>query len=831
MYMARGVAFACVASCAFAAPVHRELLLDSVLDSVGHAAGTANSLVSATAESVATGSSSWLRWGRTDEESEPYVSTYTTENSSQPKPELLWSEKVMLMDGVGYHEHSHTAKDGYYIGNIPPIKRLGLPSLNLHDASQGVRTHHAAMIAQVTSWPCALAAGGTWDPALVRRWGVALGHEFLAKGVNVALAPGVNVARVARGGRNAEYLGGESAHLASRMAATYIEGMQSTGVRATVKHFGFNNQETNRNYYNARVDERTAFEVYYPPFEAAFKAGVAAVMCAYNLVNGTYACGSKELLTRDLRERLGFDGFVMSDWWAVHGFGYQNAGLDMLLPGNRMLTDGSHDFFSPDNLAKTSEPGVVDTAADRVLAEVLRAVPTCTPPYCGQEMLRARATSDEHVALSRQIATESVALLKNGGRLLPLQSGSRVALVGSACDARNDIDAMLRQWNLANYYTIGGSGRTIPLSPASVAAGLRAAWEKRVEYAGEGPFHLPLDPAPPAVEVVNGDHDDNVDLAVAAMERADVAIVCGATTAAESEDRPSLLLDQSGFIGEVLARATIPTVLVAMTPGAVLLPFAANATAIVHTFLAGQETGHAIADVLLGRENPSGKLPVTIPLSEEQTVLPCQPVEGVHISSVAGLWTQGGGGGYGVHYDCDYTESLHVGYLGLHDEPVGFPFGHGLSYTSFGYEWAEEPPAAFPPGAGGRLELAVRVSAEEGPASGGREVVQLYLSFPEGSGEPRRQLKGFVKTESLAPGEGVAVALQLTCRDLSIWSVEETAWVAVPGAFLVEVGSSSRDLRLEATFTLAATGCSSSDSTGPTAPTGTTEGGVADPEE
>ena len=144
---------------------------------------------------------------------------------------------------------------------------------------------------------------------------------------------------------------------------------------------------------------------------------------------------------------------------------------------------------------------------------------------------------------------ESVALLKNGGRLLPLQSGSRVALVGSACDARNDIDALLRQWNLANYYTIGGSGRTIPLSPASVAAGLRAAWEKRVEYAGEGPFHLPLDPAPPAVEVVNGDHDDNVDLAVAAMERADVAIVCGATTAAESEDRPSLLLDQSGFIG------------------------------------------------------------------------------------------------------------------------------------------------------------------------------------------------------------------------------------------------------------------------------------------
>ena len=152
---------------------------------MGHVAGTANSLVSATAESVATGSSSWLRWGRTDEESEPYVSTYTTENSSQPKPELLWSEKVMLMDGVGYHEHSHTAKDGYYIGNIPPIKRLGLPSLNLHDASQGVRTHHAAMIAQVTSWPCALAAGGTWDPALVRRCSGRRGSE--ARGTSAAI--------------------------------------------------------------------------------------------------------------------------------------------------------------------------------------------------------------------------------------------------------------------------------------------------------------------------------------------------------------------------------------------------------------------------------------------------------------------------------------------------------------------------------------------------------------------------------------------------------------------------------------------------------------------
>ena len=245
----------------------------------------------------------------------------------------------------------------------------------------------------------------------------------MAKGVNIALGPGVNVAQIARGGRNAEYLGGESAHLAAVMAVEYIDGLQSTSVRAKVKHYGFNLQEMNRNYYSAQVDERAALEVYYPPFAAAARAGVAAVMCAYNLVNGTYACGAKKLLNRDLRERLGFKGFVMSDWWSVHDYGYQNAGLDMLMPGNTMESEGGNDFFSSAALQATSKPGVIDQVSKRVLRQMVQATPKCTPPHCDHLLLHTVATSDEYFSLARRIAMESIAMLKNRGGLLPLRPG------------------------------------------------------------------------------------------------------------------------------------------------------------------------------------------------------------------------------------------------------------------------------------------------------------------------------------------------------------------------------------------------------------------------
>jgi len=709
--------------------------------------------------------------------------------SGQPRPYLRPDEKLRILNGVGYGDSSYNPVLGYYIGNLPPLARLHLPSLNLMDASQGVRTARAEMIGQVTVWPCSLAVGSTWDARLVRAWGVSLGDEFLAKGVNLALGPGVNIARIARGGRNAEYIGGESAHLASKLGVQYIEGIQSRGVRATIKHFAFNTQETNRNYYNAQVEERTAFEVYYPPFEAAARAGVASFMCAYNLVNGTYACGSKSLLTRDLRERMGFAGFVMSDWWAVHDFAYQNAGLDLLMPGNSHAADGGRDYFSPAALEATSEPGVVDGASQRVLGQLVKLSATCTPPHCDHMLIGAVATSPEHVALARTIARESVVLLKNEGGVLPLWPGMRVALLGSACDAHNDIDAMLAQWDLGNYYVIGGSGRTIPLAPVSVAAGLRAV---------------------PSVEVVNDWFPDNVALAHAAMEGADVAIVCGATTAAESRDRPSLLLDHDDFIGKVLELATIPTVVLMMTPGAVVAPWADKADAILNIFLAGLETGHALADVLTGATNPSGKLPLTIPLDESQTILPCgcNATACIDFAAVSGKATQGGAGGPRGYYNCSFgtgIEALRVGYLALTNQPVGFPFGHGLSYSRFDYSWAVLPPSAF---GAHSVKFAVHVAAASGPESGGREVVQLYLSFPDSAEEPERQLKGFAKTGPLAPGRaGETVSMPLDCRDLSVWRVDRSGWAAVPGTFRLWVGSSSRDVRLETSFMLPAGVC------------------------
>ena len=200
----------------------------------------------------------------------------------------------------------------------------------MQDAAQGFRTSSKSIVGTVTSWPSSLHIAASWDADLAEEWGRALGAEHRSKGANVILGPSVNVHRVPRGGRNAEYISGESPHLGSVMASSYVRGVQTQGVVAMVKHFALNSQETNRNGVNSVCDERTMFEVYYPPFKAAIDAGVGAFMCSYNLVNGTHSCGNKDLLTRDLKERMNFTGMVSSDWWAVHAPGYQDAGLDLV---------------------------------------------------------------------------------------------------------------------------------------------------------------------------------------------------------------------------------------------------------------------------------------------------------------------------------------------------------------------------------------------------------------------------------------------------------------------------------------------------------------------
>ena len=350
--------------------------------------------------------------------------------------ELTTEEKYSLMNGAGYD--GWTQFDGYYIGNTPAIPRLSIPSLKLQDAGQGFRTNDPRMIGQVTSWSCALGLATSWDPDLVAEWASAVADEYLAKGANVILGPGLNVHRVARGGRNAEYMSGEEPFLGASFAAPFINGFQSKGILTTMKHFGLNNQEDNRGDYSADVDARTLYEVYYPPYQSCVDAGVASAMCSYNRVNGTHSCSSDQLLNDDLKKTMGFEGFVMSDWGAVHATTAAQ-GLDQDMPGSNVDGDspGDESWFAPDRLDAVSS-NVIDEAVSRVLWPVVQygLIDTFDSACqvgvdCEGPMYEVDATSDDHTALALKIATESVLLLKNDDDVLPFAAAAPANATGA----------------------------------------------------------------------------------------------------------------------------------------------------------------------------------------------------------------------------------------------------------------------------------------------------------------------------------------------------------------------------------------------------------------
>jgi beta-glucosidase len=631
-----------------------------------------------------------------------------------------------------------------------PVDRLGVPSLNLQDGPQGWRTIERDQIDQVTSWPCSLGVAATWDVDRVYEYAQALAVEFKGKGANNILGPSVDLGRVARNGRNAESIAGEDPYFSAQTTSAYVRGIQENGIMATIKHFILNNQENNRNFYNSIADERTLWEIYYPAYEAAVEANVAAVMCSYNRVAGTYACEQPDILKRDLRDTMGFKGFVMSDWWATKSTDAANQGLDQEQPGNR------DSWFDPDQLANEIGMAQIDENVLHILTPAIDLgildTAWCSPPNCNQELYGNITTSVEHQNLARAIAGESIVLLKNDRGVLPLQPGTRVAVVGSACDARNQLVAL--SWDQGSYYVVGGSGRVLSSRATSIVAGIRA------QAQADG------------VEVFES-LNDNVENAVAAAASADVVLICAGTTSTEDRDRADLSLDQDSFVRNVLAQVDIPSVVAMSTPGAVMTEWKDSADAIVNMFLGGEASGEAWADMLLGKVNPSGRLPVTFPDSYDQTVAPC-PGTG----------------------NCVYDEGLFVGYRALDNAAVSFPFGHGISYTTFEYAIDSDPAPCVP-----TLNRAVCFSvtvSNTGPVAGA-EVVQVYLAYPAVFQEPPHVLRGFKKVV-IGAGETVNVGFELTEKDMSIWNTDERAWSVADGSFTVFVGASSGDLRLEATF-------------------------------
>lgn len=666
-------------------------------------------------------------------------------------------EKNQVLRGIGWDAWQLTK--WWYVGNTAGVTRLGIPSLNMMDSSAGFRTYWSELVGTATCWPSLLSLAATWSPSTALEYASAVGKEFAGKGANAILGPGVEVQRVARNGRSFEYLSGDDPFLGSRLAAAYVKGVESQGVMAVMKHFAFNHQETNRGSENSIVDKKTAWELYYPPFQASVDAGVSATMCSYNKVGGKFSCSSTDLLQKDLKETMGFRGFVQSDWWALHNNYSLAMGLDQDMPGVGAETSIYAAGAPATNQLLAETPDSADGAVRRILAAMYRlkldSRTRCAPPYCRAWMER-NVTSEEHAQLARRVAAESVVLLKNEGSLLPLRPSPatrRVAIVGAAAvaeayDPGGAGQGKAHAWRYGDYYSGGGSGHMVAGNVVTPLAGLEACARSL------------------GIEVI-ASPSNNITAGIQAARKADVVIVVAATTSGESVDRPNLHLDDNSdmLIGSVAA-SNDNTVVLLQVPGAVLMPWRHSVSSILTMFLGGQMTGAAWADVVFGEHAPTGRLPIMMPATAEDTIPPSTFLE--------------------IHYE----EGLATSYRNR-NFTSSFPFGHGLTYSTFNYSDALQIPCHRN---NTKAALCVQLQVVNSGNNTAGTIVQLYMEFASVAGHPAPFLKGFERTGLLPPGSSTNVTFQLSKRDLSYYEESQGGWVLTPSA-TAHFAESSEDVR------------------------------------
>ncbi|GEL95332.1 glycoside hydrolase family 3 C-terminal domain-containing protein [Cellulomonas composti] len=662
---------------------------------------------------------------------------------------LTLEEKAALTSGLDFWQTKPVSR---------PDDGVEVPSIWVSDGPHGLRKQaQAEAFAEstpATCFPTAAALGSSWDPDLLRRVGEALGRETGAQKVHVLLGPGVNIKRTPLCGRNFEYVS-EDPHLAGELGAAIVEGIQAQGVGTSLKHFAANNQETARMTVSSDVDERTLREIYLPAFETVVKrAQPWTVMCAYNKLNGTYASEHHWLLTEVLRDEWGFEGLVVSDWGAVHDrVTALAAGLDLQMPSGGTRPD--------DEVVAAVRDGRLDEAVlDQAARRVLRLV--------AQGIEGARSTDEHrvddaaHHALAREAAAAGTVLLKNdevdGRPLLPMDpAAGDVLLVG--------------EFARTPRYQGAGSSQVNPTRLDDALGALRAVL-------GDVPFE-------PGFTIAGGpEGDDDALLAAAVAAARDAGTVVaflGLPGPDESEgyDRKHLDLPDSQVALVRAVAAVNPRVVVVLANGSAVTVSAWHdlVPAVVETWLGGQAGGSAIADVLTGAVAPSGRLTETIPHRLVDTpAFGSFPGEAGHSR---------------------YGEGVLVGYrwYDTREVDVAYPFGHGLTYTSF--DWSDLAVAVEGAGDSARVSVALTVT-NVGPRAGA-EVVQVYVRDPESTlVRPVRELRAFAKV-ALEPDESHRVELTLDARALSFWHPALGRWVVEGGEFVVEAASSSRDLRLSAT--------------------------------
>lgn len=644
------------------------------------------------------------------------------------------------------------------------VGRLGIPSVMMADGPHGLRK-----LAQndldlntsipATCFPTGAALASSWDRNLLTEVGAAIGRECLKEQVSILLGPAANIKRSPLCGRNFEYFS-EDPYLSSEIAAAHIEGVQSQGVGTSLKHYAANNQETRRLLTDAVVDERTLREIYLASFEGAVKKSQPwTVMCSYNKINGTYGSENKYTLTDILKEEWGHEGFVVSDWGAVNeradGLA---AGLELEMPGSS--GEGDKKIIKAVKSGKLDE-SILDKAVERLLRVIFKAADNLKADY--------QCDMDEHHRLARRAAGECAVLLKNEGNILPLAKSGRIAVIGAFAKSPR--------------YQGGGSSHVNPVM-------LENAYDEMIKSAGPDAeiiyaagYRLDEDKkifeSKPFRSVCDEPDHTLIQEAAETAAKADVAVIfAGLPDTYESEffDRRHMRMPEGhNKLIEAVAKAQKNTVVVLSNGSPVEMPWIGEVRAVLEMYLGGQASGGAAADILFGDVNPSGRLAETFPkkLSDNPSYL-----------NFPGDKTK-----------VEYREGIFVGYR-YYDaadvEPL-FPFGHGLSYTSFEYTDIKADKEVVSEDD----ELQVSVTVKNTGSVAGREVVQLYVSDTECDVlRPKKELKGFEKIE-LMPGEEKTVIFRLGKRAFAYYSAEKRDWAAEDGEFRILAGSSSRDIRLE----------------------------------
>lgn len=670
-------------------------------------------------------------------------------------------------------------------GRMRAIPRLGIPLLTLADGPAGVRISPTRNNTQktyyATGFPIATLLASSWDIDLLNRVGFAFGSEARDYGVDILLAPGMNIHRNPLGGRNFEYYS-EDPLVSGKMAAAFVRGVQSRGVGTSIKHFAANNQEFNRMQSNSLVSERALREIYLRGFEIAVKESQPwTIMSSYNLLNGSFTSQNRELLTTLLRDEWGFNGFVMTDWFAGSSAVEQiKAGNDVIMPGVALQSEAIIKAVNDGTLSKEQ----LDQSVERVLNIILQAPSFKAGNYSDQPDLST------HAQVARAAATEGMVLLKNRNDTLPLAPASKVALLGNSS---YDLFA-------------GGTGSgdvnkkyVISLDQGLTTAGFTfddSVKQSYMKFIADEKAKRPKVPwflLPPPIPEMPVEVDRLQQLA----DEASIAIVTVGRNSGEFSDRKiendfALAPSERAFIENVSKafHAKGKKVVVVLNAGGPIEieSWRSLVDAILLAWQPGQEGGNAIADVLTGKANPSGKLPMTFPVAYNDTpsatTFPGKELVGKP-NIINGPFA-------GKPSEAVYEEGIYVGYRYYitFDVKPAYEFGYGLSYTSFSYDKVSVSTKNF------KDNVNVSVTVRNTGRMAGKEVVQVYVNAPKQKlKKPEYELRAFAKTRMLQPGESQTLTFTLTARDLASYSPSCSCWLADAGNYTVNVAASSLNVK------------------------------------